>query len=211
METAPSVLFDPERHLYWQGGRLLPGVTAILEATGIADYSFIDGDLRDYALARGTAVHTLVKLIVAGTLDWSTIDPVLEPYLWAFESFRADTGIVPRVSEVPLADPTLGYAGTPDLGGPLAPQHARTVARESDTVLDVKSGEGVERSFGVQTAAYQNLLYVGTGVAYPRREILRLSKTGKYHRTECKDRQDWKEFQAGLFLYQRRNGGLVHE
>lgn len=57
-----------------------PSVTQIIQASTYNTDPW-------YAL-RGTAIHKGCELIVRGELDWSTVEPDIQPYLEAFESFR---------------------------------------------------------------------------------------------------------------------------
>ena len=172
-----SFRFDPENHEYFLDDRRLDGVTETLGGAGLIDSRFFTEEAR----TRGQYVHRATEFIDAGTLDWSTLDPVLVPYCEAYQKFIEDTrpGIV--LSEKPLYHPSQLWAGTMDrvlsLGG-------RTV------VLDIKSG-ALQPANWVQVAAYRELVVENEKIVITQGAILCLQDDGKYRLHTC-NRADLK-------------------
>lgn len=107
------VEYEDDGHRYTLNGLLLPSVTGILLAEGFIDTTWYTEEAR----TRGSYVHKARHLDDTGELDESTIDPVIAPYLEAWRRFKRETGFVVEESEVPKAQSSYLYAGTPDVNG----------------------------------------------------------------------------------------------
>lgn len=137
MITAPAIprlTFEPEHHIYRWDGQVVPSVTQILQDAGIVDYSFIPRDTREMALERGRLVHLATAMYDEGDLDSETLDPVLVPYVQAWEKFRDETGFKPIEIEKRGYNDKQRFAGTIDRIG-------RFRGREGRYVLDIKCGD----------------------------------------------------------------------
>ena len=108
-----DVAFEKECHVYTVAGKILPSITQILSAEGFIDTSHYDEWSRD----RGSMVHLACHYDITGELDEDSLDDEIRPYLAAFRKFMAESGFKVDKSEVPAANLTYGYAGTPDLVG----------------------------------------------------------------------------------------------
>ena len=110
----PEFTYDPIKHIYRIGSRVLPSVTDIIRYV-LPSYS-----AGEFYMQRGTAMHLGCELLDKGTLDWATVDPRIENRLKAWQKFLAASRCVVIDSEVPLYSATYGYAGTRDrlLHGP---------------------------------------------------------------------------------------------
>ena len=84
--------YDPATHTYKTDDVVRPGVTTILKKARLIDTDAPWFD--EYSRDRGTAVHLACELWDLGTLDESTLDPVLVPYLDGWRLFMAETGAV---------------------------------------------------------------------------------------------------------------------
>ncbi len=177
--------FKEEDHSYWLGVCQLPSVTKIIADCGL--YGDASAYFTDYSRNRGLYVHLAIKYHIDGTLDDSTIDPVILPYLNAWKKFEGDTGFISEITEEPMASEAFSFAGTPDHIGKLNGFMA---------CVDVKTGVTVFPAEQIQLAAYE-ILY-GKPL---KRVSLHLSNEGKYKITEHKDRQDRGIFLACLSLY----------
>jgi len=189
--------FDAEQHVYRLGDRPLPAVTAILSATGIADFTgpWFTEDIRD----RGTYVHQAVALEVEGALDEEALDPALLPYLEGWRAFLAETGCEIEHWERPVCDPVLGYAGTLDgIVRGLTPRR---------TLIDIKLG--LYASAGPQTAAYRRLAlnFYAHPVAMDR-AVVELVGDGRYRLHPLTYPGDEPLFLAALRIH---NWRLAHD
>lgn len=184
--------FKKEEHSYLLDGNRCPSVTEIIADAGL--YGDAMGYFTDYARDRGSFVHIAIKYHIEGTLDDSTIDPVILPYLNAWKKFETDTGFISEITEGPMANESLMFAGTPDHIGKF---------NGFMTCIDVKTGITVFPAEQIQLAAYE-ILY-GKPL---KRFSLHLSDVGKYKLIEHKDRQDRQIFLSCLSIYQWKKNHL---
>lgn len=115
--------FDAEAHAYTlPGGVRVPSVTELLRATGLAtDFEALSdlGPRVASAVAAkrslGSAVHADAHAFDDDDLDWSTVDPLVQPYLEAWVAFRTNyPHLRPAARERRVYHPALHYAGTLD-------------------------------------------------------------------------------------------------
>lgn len=186
--------FDEATHTYTMGGQPIPGVTSILKRLSRAAYRHVDAAVMGRAAALGTAVHKLIELEIAGTLDEDTLHPTLAPYLTSWRRFRATSGFKPLYSERKVASRRYGYAGTLDMLGELNGQLA---------LIDAKRCAAVPPTAGPQTAAYEiaareelpELFKPGTPL---RRYALQLNTDGTHRLVPFTDPSDGRVFLAEL-------------
>lgn len=138
--------FDAESHSYTVDGEAFPSVTEILRDLSAREYRFVDAGLMASAAWFGTAVHSLIELDIAGTLDEAALDPQLLGYLAKWRQFRAQSGFVPLLSESRVFSRRYRYAGTLDLFGTL---------NGEAVLIDAKRCAKVPRTAGPQLAAYE--------------------------------------------------------
>jgi hypothetical protein len=156
--------FDPMAHRYWKGPRELLAVTAVLRAAGLVDSTWYTAESR----VRGTAVHRATHARDRGD-GLATHDPMVAPYLDAYETFLHDARPIWQGLEEPIADLQLGYAGTPDRWGTL---------QGEPVVVDLKTGT-VPSWTPLQLVAYARLAL--EDVRRPRRRlVVQLLPTGRY-------------------------------
>lgn len=145
--TEPDFTFDEDLHEYRVDGKVLPGVTTIVDAAGLWPFTKADEDPSFY-LERGRNVHLACELDDLGDLDDSTLDDTTGPRLEAWRKFRRDSDCKILANEQPLWHRTMGYAGTLD----------RLILWGSEIgILDIKCG-GPDPAYGIQTAGYQLLV-----------------------------------------------------
>ena len=103
--------FDPATHTYLSGERILPSVTEIVTSVcGEPSYA------SEWHMNRGRAVHKAIALTIKGTLDESTIDDRIRPYLDTAKKALSELKISQFVIiETPMLHKVLQYAGTLDL------------------------------------------------------------------------------------------------
>lgn len=183
--------FDPLDHSYWLGENRLIGVTEAMQAAGLTDFSRVDPQVLEHARQRGTAVHAACHYLDDGDLNWATVSPEIEPYVRAWERFKADTGVVIVECEKPRYHATLGFAGTPD---------RVVVLNCAKGTIDLKTYKP-DAVTGVQLAGYSFLAF-GPQRAYdtPKRWGIELKDDGKYGLHEYTDRGDEAVFMACLTI-----------
>lgn len=194
---------DSEAHAYRLGERVLPSVTQILAAVGIADFS--KPWFTDAVKERGTFVHEAIALDNEGDLDDETLDPALVPYVTAWRQYRTDSSCTVEFWEQPICDPDLGFAGT--LDGIVVTKTSQ--GRELRTLIDIKSA--LYPSAGPQVAAYKRCapaLY-GRPVILSR-AVLQLNADGSYKVHPLIDPLDEHVFLSALRVVNfRRTHGLA--
>lgn len=193
----PGLAFDAATHTYTYGARVLPSITQVLHATNILRVDpAIPAHRLEFARERGAAVHLAIRFANEGRLDAASLSALIEPYLFAWEAFCAKHAgaFDPLVVEEPLADPVLGFAGTPDAIGLL---------RDVLAVVEVKTGAEMPAGTAIQTAA-QRWLAAQNGHPVVRRYGVQLRPDGTYRLHEYRDPADDAEFKSALFVYARR-------
>lgn len=188
--------FDPVSHTYRVNGVVVPHVTGILSP--LVDLSKIPPDALERARQEGVAVHKMVELDCAGTLDVDALPEWMRPVYRAWQEFKAMSGFVPVLSEFQGYSPTFGYAGTLDLVCELPNLRDWPGA----ALLDVKRSLLAGPVIGLQTAAYEAL--IRSDKAMPRirrRGALRLNKDGKLRLEPFDDPSDFTVFSSLLTIH----------
>lgn len=179
--------FDARTHTYRHGGRVVPGVTSVLE-----QLQYLDGvpwAVLEAAREFGTNVHLACHLWNQGILNVEALDPALKPYLADWIAFLNETGFYVTASESRIFHQTFRYAGTADAFG---------TWQKTSWVVDIKSG-AVPDTVGPQLAAYQQ-----AAIMRPRRRLcVQLTGHG-YKLHEQKDLSDFALFTSALNLYRYR-------
>jgi len=180
----------------------LPRVSAILNAIFPIQ---IDPARLELARQRGTAVHRALELLDGGGdgsgLDMGTVDPMLLPYITAYQRFLSDTGFVPLLIEAPVRSLIFGFVGTLDRQGPLNGKPA---------VVDLKTGMP-SQLHALQNAAYERALAEQVKArSAGKRFALYLKNDGTYRLNQHKDPDDFKRFLSCLTLYHWLQKGGPH-
>lgn len=147
-----SLEFDPVEHRYTIGGREILSVTKVLELAGIIDYSMLPADIREFALARGTAVHIATQYDDQGILSEESLDPELLGYIRAWRKFRYETRWENLFIEYRGYQTVWDYAGTADRIG-----WFQYSTNTETCVLDIKTGRA-PGWVALQLAAYSELV-----------------------------------------------------
>lgn len=180
-------------HRYYYRGREVPGVTRVLEAEGLVDWSHVPSRTLQRAQRRGAYVHEACRFLDEGRLDWESLDYRIKGYVLGWQKFKDESGI--RITAVERQLYRDGYAGTLDRTG---------ILRRRRTLIDIKTGT-VQPAVAVQLAAYEHL----TGKPHLRYAVL-LIKDGDYRlEGPYLDPTDLAAFFAALNLYNWRTSHHV--
>lgn len=116
----PEIELDQD-HVYRVRGVVYPSVTQILSLSGLADFSSIPEEMREFALTRGQAVHAAIQYFMEGDLDESTLDPQVAPRIVALNLFLRHSGfeIEPGMVEQKVFNERYGFCGKYDACGKL--------------------------------------------------------------------------------------------
>ena len=107
-------IFDEGPHVYvlMPGSVVVPSVTQVLDAAGMSpDLSHLPDFYRD----RGRAIHRAMALHLHGTLDASTLDERVAPFIENGQRWLDNVGAVPLVVEHRWVHMSHEYGGTMDL------------------------------------------------------------------------------------------------
>ncbi|MDI6739030.1 MAG: hypothetical protein QME74_01530 [Candidatus Edwardsbacteria bacterium] len=186
------VRLDSEHHEYRDAaGVVIPHVTAVLQAAGVIDYSWMPD--REWHMTRGKAIHRACDLLARGLLDEASVDPRIQGYVAAFGRFMSESGCRVLETERLCYHRAYGYSGMADV---------LTIIGDRPWVLDAKT-TAVPPSAGPQTAAYMQALNTELETKIEKRGGLALRKDGTYRLVEFTGEDDWLDFVAALRLYKR--------
>ena len=148
----PGGFFDEERHIYRNPkGTIVPSSTQVLEINGLSDFSMVKPSDLEWKRQYGNAVHAAVEYLVAGDLDWDSLDEnIISPV----------TGIECRLGEMKFEVEateerriaTIGgmeFGMTLDLQGTIL---HKNVSRKA--VIDIKTGSKFSKTWEWQVGSY---------------------------------------------------------
>jgi hypothetical protein len=201
--TAADLHFDVVRHEYSVFGRRVPGVTEILQAVRVstdfeelAASSWRRAEAIEAKRELGHALHADAHAFDDDDLVWESVDPRVEPYLRAWQTFRQNSGVRPMTRERRVFHPGLWFAGTLD-GIFVTPSGTRVL-------IDIKTGDPDDSGCQFQTAAYAAAYQVD----HPDEPIqarwgvqLMPDRIIPYDIRPYADWRDWQKFQAFVTTY----------
>lgn len=212
--------FNAERHEYRYHGRIVPGVSDILEPLYREAFAHADPLALAEGAWRGSAIHEMIaaaETVGAGVTSRevfriatdrliAVVQPELQGYLRAYQRFRLDVGLEELAMERPIYNPNLGYGGTPDLIGTFL------AMPEDVIVLDWKTSVALSPITGVQLSGYKLAWNVNLEASEKSRRIrqrwgVRLGDNGTYHLQSFTDPDDDRCFEA---LVNVRRAELTH-
>lgn len=174
-------------------------VTDILAVMGM--YQFDDkvpkGQL-DFYLRRGSAIHAATAMFDRGTLDESSVDPLIAPYLEAWKAFRSEVGGDMLEIEKFMSSDELDYCGTLDrIMGP-------SRIYPGKVVIDIKTTEAAVTT-RLQTCGYLKLY----GMEDMKRAAVALKSNGRYavelYDDDARDMAAWQACMT-LAAWKRKQG-----
>lgn len=180
--------FDEENHIYTVDGEVYPGVTSVIKP--LLSFGGTSEAILEYAANRGRAVHKACEIRNAGQQFAKPLDPVIVPYLDAWDKFLREKRVTITAAEQHLAHGTMRYAGTFDALGEI---------ENDEWLLDIKAVAKLHPATGVQLAGYEGLL--GRKV---RRAAVQLKPDGTYLFQEYRNKSDWPVFVSCLTIYNYR-------
>jgi len=207
MRDLSVLTFDEKAHRYFLGGRASLSVTQILELAGITDFSLVNKDLLERACKFGTAAHKATVLSDRGTLDHSSLDAPLVPYLESWKKFCEKEISEILEIELPVWSKRFHFAGTPD--------RIAKDKRGRIVLVDIKTSRELSLSVKLQTAGYQiaweecepHSVVAPFGKIARRIGVL-LQDSGNYYAEDFNDRSDKDDFIAcaRVAAFKLRNG-----
>jgi hypothetical protein len=192
-----SLTFDAATHTYRFGGSVVRSVTQHLQA--LHSFAGVPLDVLEAAQERGTYVHKMCELFDLGELD-EVENAKIEGgryvgYLDAWKRFIDD--FRPNWSGIECMgySPLYRFAGAMDRHG--------TFERKAPGrwIPDIKTSLQPHRVWGLQTAAYRQLLAEQDPAhALDQRATVQLAANGAYKFIQWTDPADWPTFQALVTL-----------
>lgn len=154
--TAADLVYDSAAHrTTTPDGCDVPHVTAILSAVGVStnfeDLAQLSPRLEEqirYRCALGSSVHDYAHAYDDNDLDWTQVDPRVEPYLTAWADCRENAKLLPLTRERRVFHPVAWFTGI--LDGIFL--HEATGKR---ILADLKIGDPADAAAEFQTAAYE--------------------------------------------------------
>ncbi len=160
---------------YRINGVRIPSVTEVLKIAGMTNFDGIPAANLLAARERVVAVHTWTEAIDLGTIGPSDL-PLedIEKYVFAWISFKRESGFTPTLIECPVVNEELRYAGTLDRRGEM---------NGKVWTIDIKCTYAATPVTGIQTCAYDECFH-------PRGNIgsVLLKKDGSYRFSAYKNR-----------------------
>ena len=138
--------FDEPSHTYTWKGKPVTNVTRALAP--LTDFSRIDPDVLETARQKGVAVHRMIELHAAGTLDADNLPEWMRPAHAFWLKFVDEAGVEIVASEQRVYHRIYAYAGTLDLV-------LRMRGMSGLGVVDVKRSLAYTPAVRLQTAAYR--------------------------------------------------------
>lgn len=186
-----TVKLDQQNHVYSKDGIELPSVTQVLSRAGLYDFSVVNKHDLEVARQKGVAVHKMIELFYADSLDEDGLPEWMVPIYVRWIGFLRESGFNAIESERMIYHPRYRYAGTLDLYGDIHGEY---------TLIDVKRSFFAGPVIGLQLAAYREAYAEENGAHHrkARRYALRLNEAGPYRLEEYDDNSDWAVFLALL-------------
>jgi len=186
----PRLEFDEKDHIYKLDGRIIPGVTTVLEDVGLVDFEGIPLHVLESAANFGDAVHKASHYQDRGELDEDSINDEIRSYLVGWQKFITDFQAQIIESEFRVYSEKWRYAGTMD---------RLLVIKDRLVIPDIKTGTK-QRGHACQTAAYSLAYREMTGDRIIDRMTVYLSENN-YKPDFHKDKTDETVFLSALAVY----------
>ena len=188
-----NLTFDARTHTYRYGGKVVPGVTSLLDE--LHSFAGVPWEVLEAARHRGSDVHLACQLYDENDLDEDRLQARqlgVFGYLTGWKKFLHDCQPNWVAIEEPVFHEGQGYAGTPDRFGELVYKGRRLPMAQ----VDIKTAVASHPIWGVQTAAYNE----ASGYRAPR-FTCQLAPDGTYRLIEWTDPADWPIFLSLLNVH----------
>lgn len=144
--------FDEERHIYRNSrGVIVPSTTQVFSILGMNDFEGVPQEILEWKRNYGIAVHRAIEFLVAGDLDWDSLDDAIIPAVTGLEqklksmSFKYAGAEERKIYSLFCME----YGLTTDLRGTII-HHGK----ERNVVIDLKSGVKFSPTWRWQLGGY---------------------------------------------------------
>lgn len=190
---------DEVTHEYRWHGSIVPSVTQVIGM--LKPFAGVPEELLAAACERGTYVHEMCEAYDLGDLDEGAILRTYSGYLDAWKAFLCAHKPNWLAIEEPVYSQRHRLAGTPDRVGSIEHGGVRVTG-----VFDIKTGVAPSRYWGLQTAAYRQLLMEhDTAMATSARFTIQLSRDGSFRLLPWTDADDWRVMLSLLTIHHWTN------
>ncbi len=148
----PGGYFDEKKHLYRNSkGTIVPSTTQVFSILGCNDFDGVPVDVLEWKRNYGIAVHRAIEFLVAGDLDWDSLDEIIIPAVTGLEQklkalqFKYEAAEEMRVHNLYGME----YGLTVDLRGTIVHQ-----GKVRNAVIDLKSGVKFSPTWRWQLGGY---------------------------------------------------------
>ena len=148
----PGGWFNEATHCYRNTkGTVVPSTTQVFSILGCNDFDGVPQDLLEWKRVYGTAVHKAIEFLVAGDLDWDSLDEVIIPAVTGLEQKLKMLQFKYEAAEEMRIHSLFGmeYGLTTDLRGTIVHQ-----GKERKAVIDLKSGVKFSPTWRWQVGGY---------------------------------------------------------
>lgn len=148
----PGGFFDEKQHLYRNSkGTIVPSVTQVFTLLGFSDYSMIKPATLEWKRLYGTAVHSALEFLVAGDLDWDSLDMEIIAPVTGIEQWLKQRKYVSVAAEEAKIVSVFGmeFGMCLDHRGRIEHQ-----GKERSVILDLKTASKEEAVWKWQLGAY---------------------------------------------------------
>jgi hypothetical protein len=148
----PGGYFDEERHVYRNSkGTIVPSTTQVFSILGMNDFDDVPKDVLQWKQSYGIAVHKAIEFLVAGDLDWDSLDDAIIPAVTGLEQKLKMLQFKYEAAEEIKIHNLFGmeYGLTVDLKGTIFHQ-----GKTRNAVIDLKSGVKFSPTWRWQLGGY---------------------------------------------------------
>ena len=148
----PGGYFDEKRHLYRNAkGTIIPSVTQVFTLLGMSDYTMIKPETLKWKQEYGVAVHSALEFLIAGDLDWDSLDEAIIPPVAGIEQWLKQRKFVSEATEEAKIVSIFGmeFGMCLDHRGRMEYQ-----GKERSVILDLKTASKEEPVWKWQLGAY---------------------------------------------------------
>lgn len=144
--------FDEKHHKYRNTkGTVVPSTTQVFGILGCNDFDGVPADVLEWKRNYGIAVHRAIEFLVAGDLDWDSLDEAIIPAVTGLEMKLKAMQFKYEAAEEMRVHTLFGmqYGLTVDLRGTIVHQ-----GKERQAVIDLKSGVKFSPTWRWQLGGY---------------------------------------------------------
>jgi hypothetical protein len=148
----PGGFFDDRKHLYRNPqGIIVPSTTQVFSILGCNDFDGVPADVLEWKRNYGIAVHRAIEFLVAGDLDWDSLDEAIVPAVTGLEQKLKGLQFKYEAAEEIRIHSLFGmyYGLTVDLRGTIVHQ-----GKTRNAVIDLKSGVKFSPTWRWQIGGY---------------------------------------------------------